>query len=90
MNAVLNAWAKSRLHDYAPERAEALFDRMVKARVRPDVISYNTLIHAWSVAGDAERAECLLDEICQAYRDDVVKMVDIMCTLNPLMQNKQQ
>jgi pentatricopeptide repeat protein len=84
LNAVLYAWAKSgktsgsRDNSYAvnqaskdaPARAEALLDRMSQLYVEPDVVSYNTVILAWSNAGQPKRAEALLEEMFHAWGQD--------------------
>jgi pentatricopeptide repeat protein len=85
LNAVLYAWAKSgessgsnnshaaayqaAVSD-APARAEALLDRMSQLYVEPDVVSYNTVILAWSNAGEPKRAEALLEEMFHAWVQD--------------------
>jgi pentatricopeptide repeat protein len=84
LNAVLYAWAKSgessngsssshghtAAHD-APARAEALLDRMSQLHyVEPDVVSYNTVLLAWSNAGEPKRAEALLEEMFHAWVQD--------------------
>jgi pentatricopeptide repeat protein len=85
LNAVLYAWAKSgersgssnnshtanqAASQDAPARAEALLDRMSQLYVEPDVVSYNTVILAWSNAGEPKRAEALLEEMFHAWVQD--------------------
>lgn len=85
LNAVLYAWAKSGSSGNtsssgtgsskatakdAPERAEALLDRMSQFYVEPDIVSYNTVILAWSNAGMPKRAEALLEEMYHAWIQD--------------------
>lgn len=80
LNAVLYAWAKSgetsnssmtaRTLQDAPARAEALLDRMSQFYVEPDVVSYNTVILAWSNAGEPARAEAFLEEMFHAWIQD--------------------
>jgi pentatricopeptide repeat protein len=53
-----------------PARAEALLDRMSRLYVEPDVVSYNTVILAWSNAGEPKRAEALLEEMFHAWVQD--------------------
>jgi pentatricopeptide repeat protein len=86
LNAVLHAWAKSgktgrgsndngNTDDMAaakdaPARAEALLDRMSQFYVEPDIVSYNTVILAWSNAGQPQHAEALLEEMYHAWVED--------------------
>lgn len=66
-NACLKAWAKCASRDVAdaPDRAEALLEKMVDRGVEPDKITYTTIIDCWAKAapnrpGAAERAEEIL------------------------------
>jgi len=65
LNAVMSAWVKSR-NPKAVERTEELLREMeADGANRPDLISYNTHLHALSMHSDkrseyADRAECIL------------------------------
>ena len=62
-NSVLNIWAKSRDHD-AGTRAEKILEKMVEDEgVVPDIISFNTVLHAFSHRGQLYRAEALLERM---------------------------
>eukprot|EP00977_Amphora_coffeiformis_P029746 scaffold42721_cov191-Amphora_coffeaeformis.AAC.1 len=57
-NILMKAYALSRL----PEEAEALFREILnKANMQIDHISFNTVILAWSIAGNTNRALALVD-----------------------------
>jgi pentatricopeptide repeat protein len=71
-NMVLDCWAQSARpgQHYAPERAEALLQAMTSSSssVTPTDRSYNTVIAAYSRAGDAHKAEKLLKKMIEAYQ----------------------
>ena len=79
-NSVLNAIAKS--DDLDPsllaQKAEAMLEEMQRlsdtgyADVRPDVISFSSVIHAHSRAGNGSRAETLLRKMYEMYEDEGV------------------
>lgn len=82
-NAVINAWAKSH-QSSAPQRAEALLDRMDQlyamgnVDAKPNNVNFNTVIDAWSkssLSGSAQRAEELLQKMEARYEagDEDVK-----------------
>jgi hypothetical protein len=58
-NAVLTAWSRSKRPD-APQRIEHAFVKL-KEFATPDLISYNCLLHAHGVAGNASEARELLE-----------------------------
>jgi hypothetical protein len=58
-NAVITAWSRSRRAD-APRRTEMALAKL-KEFASPDLISYNSLLHSYSVVGDAKAASDLLE-----------------------------
>jgi hypothetical protein len=58
-NAVLTAWSRSKRPD-APQRTEQALTNL-KEFATPDLISYNCLLHAHGVAGNATEALALLE-----------------------------
>lgn len=71
-NIVMNCWAKSRRVD-SGLRAEAILRKLENAytagrkEMRPDIISYSTVINAYASVGNADQAERILKEMYSAY-----------------------
>ena len=73
----MDAWAKSGLEGSA-ERAQAIHDNMIKmhietgdAEIAPHVVSYNTLVSAWTkTPGGQARAELVFQEMITAWQQD--------------------
>ncbi len=64
-STLIGALAKSEVDD-APQRAEAIFQRMREWGIRPNLYTYNSLIHAWvnSKQPDAmQRAEAIFEDM---------------------------
>ena len=62
---VLSAWSHSRDPD-APERAEALLQRMTPFGIQPNEVSYSTLLDAWAKSNHphaADKAQAILDHM---------------------------
>lgn len=64
-NTLLDAWSKSGVRE-APGRVVNLFSR-IKAHenIKPDLFTYNIMLNFYSKGGHGQRAESLLDEMCQ-------------------------
>lgn len=73
-NSVMSAWTKTRRPE-AGERCQYLFDRMMMedgAKLQPDKVTFNILIHAWSFSTkeDApEHAERAYEQMKVLYED---------------------
>jgi pentatricopeptide repeat protein len=73
-NTVLDCWAKSHSRN-APEKAQALLQEMQHRfettgdyDLRPDVVSYSVVIHAYARQGNIAKAESMLEKLHQEYR----------------------
>eukprot|EP00934_Nitzschia_sp_Nitz4_P005018 Nitzschia sp. Nitz4//scaffold257_size48314//9743//12325//NITZ4_007086-RA/size48314-processed-gene-0.41-mRNA-1//-1//CDS//3329544439//5008//frame0 len=65
---VLDAWSKRSKYDTgAPNKARAILNRMGESssRVRPNVVSFTTVVRAYAEQGRAEEAESLLNEMLE-------------------------
>lgn len=89
-NTALNALAKSKAKD-APQRAKALFNSMKERfenraeELRPDVITYTTLLKSYATAGMASEAEKLLLEMYALHDSGVLKQTPNIITWNSVM-----
>lgn len=64
-NTLLDTWSKSGLNK-APSRMAALFSELQEnEKISPDLVTNNIMLHFYSKSGNAQRAESLLDDICQ-------------------------
>jgi pentatricopeptide repeat protein len=76
---VLNACANSK-DSNGLDRAERLLDRMIGGdipNVKPDVVSFNTVINAGFKAGDRSRAENVLQQMRRegVAPDDITRRI---------------
>ena len=64
-NTLLDTWSKSGLRE-APARMANLFSALKEnSGIEPDLVTYNIMLHFYSKSGKSQRAEALLDEMCQ-------------------------
>eukprot|EP00550_Attheya_septentrionalis_P006519 CAMPEP_0198285172 /NCGR_PEP_ID=MMETSP1449-20131203/4488_1 /TAXON_ID=420275 /ORGANISM="Attheya septentrionalis, Strain CCMP2084" /LENGTH=505 /DNA_ID=CAMNT_0043982473 /DNA_START=407 /DNA_END=1924 /DNA_ORIENTATION=- len=67
-NACINAWAKSDSGLHGAQRATQLLRDMLKTNVKPTVVTFNTVIHAWAKSGvmsAGKKAETILHSMRQ-------------------------
>lgn len=68
-NNLIECWAKSKRRDAAEHCEDVLKVLEASRTLRPDRISYNTVIYAWvHVAKQVERAEAVLRRMYQSYK----------------------
>ena len=85
MNAVLNAWAKSK-GKQGIERIEALVLRMEQLsekghpQLQPNIISYNTIIGAYAKLGEAKLAQSSLRRVenCKFVKPDEISYYSVI------------
>ena len=75
VNFCINAWAHCSSETDSPSRAEAILENLntlqtsagILTNLVPDSVSYNSIIKAYANAGNAQRAEAILETMVQLY-----------------------
>ena len=87
---VLDAWAKSKNSD-SPDRARAILDHMnSSSSVRPNELTYTSVVNAYATHGRAEEAEALLMEMLDDPRlpnPDMYTFSSVLSAWSNLLKN---
>jgi pentatricopeptide repeat protein len=88
-NTLLDAWIKSSSKE-ASTRVARLYSRMKEnSHIEPDLFTYNTLLHFYSKTGNADRAESMLDEICQEESPIEPDSISFNTVISALAQSRR-
>ena len=82
-NAVLTAWSRSRRSD-APQRTEQALTKL-KEFATPDLISYNCLLHAYGITGNATEARELLEWLETSAAQDKPELLPDVVSYNSVI-----
>jgi pentatricopeptide repeat protein len=79
---ILKAWKKSDARD-APERADAVLERMRSQGIEPDMLVFDSVIHVHALKGNTDRSEDLLRQMIEEYENgnETVKPGTVSCNM---------